>query len=308
MAAPTVLLGEFNIKGVSECIPGEIVRTYEDLEQVVYNMASKDPRENLLHFHFSHGVCEGVLSAVLWNTNAYFNSETFVKDGKLRVFAHFRAKGAGVKKESEDGSELEKSETATSSVQSITNSTLVPTMAATVEQEDQNIVYISDDSEDEGAGAGADASDSTNDSTQPRLRGGPANSRTMVWLYDPTIHPPLPVGVSPEVWEQDFNFALVNDAAPGEPLYFARFSTCSRNRRSKIAHARMILGKYGIESPNPCTKCIAKKKVCRIYHPALEKPASSIGAKPAPVKLLGLGATCAACRVNGFGEKCRIAE
>jgi hypothetical protein len=63
--------------------------------------------------------------------------------------------------------------------------------------------------------------------------------------FDPSIHSPLPARVTLETLKRDLDRVVRENAKETDPLHHSRWNALDANTRKKIAHARLIKGKYG---------------------------------------------------------------
>ena len=97
-------------------------------------------------------------------------------------------------------------------------------------------------------------------------------------------------------WASDYLHAVsvFNPPAPDEPGYSPKWSSLHERTRTKLAHARLIDGTYGVNPEEPCEYCqrsmqpawTGRRRQCRVYIRSLK------------VRQNYLGVACSACRAN----------
>jgi hypothetical protein len=76
----------------------------------------------------------------------------------------------------------------------------------------------------------------------------------------------------------DFDAALSSNAPKGKYGHKDNWDDIAREYKSKIAHAKLIKGKYGVPSPYACEHCASKDIAYRIYNPDLQAARATQGA------------------------------
>ncbi|KAF1960565.1 hypothetical protein CC80DRAFT_386570, partial [Byssothecium circinans] len=297
MALPTILLREFQTDSISDWVPGKLAQTYQvwlpvrccQLEALSFGILNRDSKQWSVHFHLEDGVCEGKALPLLWNNAAYFD-ESCLQAGKLHLFAHFEPVEAP-----RTHSSIPRTGSMAPSTSVNTESTRPPTHSSSATMVDEielelplnsqkwrspnkpltlprkhkhaKIRDLSSGSDSEGSGEtqflmspsdqGAELEDEDhNDSAQHN----PASFKT----------PQLPPDATADQHWIDFEAAVASNAPFGQYGYRANWDDVSKGHRTRVAHARMINGIYGIPAPVACDLCAKKGLTCRIYHPNLK--------------------------------------
>ncbi|KAF2202812.1 hypothetical protein GQ43DRAFT_479578 [Delitschia confertaspora ATCC 74209] len=98
-------------------------------------------------------------------------------------------------------------------------------------------------------------------------------------------------GPSLESHAVEFDSCLTVSALPGQYGHRENFNEMKSSSKRRIAHSRLIRGRYGVPSMPPCERCTANGFLCRVYHPRLAQQ----------LKLR----TCGECQMSG--QACRRA-
>lgn len=90
-----------------------------------------------------------------------------------------------------------------------------------------------------------------------------------------TLPPPL----DRSEYTADFEAAQSTNAPPGSFGHrpSTQWTRAHPNVRTRITHARMIHGKYGVIAPESCLACRKRGTVCMLYHPGLENVGRALG-------------------------------
>ncbi|PSN69175.1 hypothetical protein BS50DRAFT_490023 [Corynespora cassiicola Philippines] len=289
MALPVVLLREFQTNTISNWAPGKLVLTYEvsirlqcnpQLELLACETLSRNSKEWDVHFHFENGACEGKALPLLWDKGVYFD-ESCLKEWKLHLFAHFERSEAistgkqthsiqdtGTTKSPEDSlSQIDKISPYGSN--DIGSSILVP-----VDHHDQSVqlsATLNIPRKRRPSKVYDLSSISDSDNTLVLREDGnkyenvleAASSRTPIVLPSP---PPE------ERYRADFLLASTINASEGQFGHRPKqlWDKALYQARTRIAHAKLIHGRYGVIIPKRCESCLERGVACLAYHPRLK--------------------------------------
>lgn len=303
MALPLILLREFQSATISDYIPGRLVSTYQvclqiyvafdvtdnerKLEFMSHRVLSKGSKNFSVHFHFDDLHWEGKALPSLWNDGAYLNPEC-LRGGKLHLFAHFEKSKA-------------RSLAPRTPAISTTPSLCIPTTEETPLEQSQLAVRRQQQSEiDFLSDSDSDTSGETNFLLSPskseRMSDDDDDDHEKEEEHDVRVQesrPPFPLSVTTIGHAIDFKKACLSNAPKGKFGHKERWDNISKPYKAYIAHAKLIKGKYGLPSAQPCTHCVRMRLVCRIYHPDLRRFKNKPG-------------SCGECLLNG--RKCSINE
>jgi len=89
----------------------------------------------------------------------------------------------------------------------------------------------------------------------------------------------LPSPPSGREYTSDFNKATSGNAPPGAfgHRLASEWDTANAYNRTRIAHAKLIHGKYGVLVPKSCSNCRNGGTACLVYHPNLDGDGRALG-------------------------------
>lgn len=228
----------------------------------------------------------------MWNTAAYFD-DSYLQDGKLHLFAHFERNGAErptadvtpsiqtppsvvLNSNTTSGATISCSSKENSATLSRRDSNTIPTR--TLKQPLLRAARNRSRIQTRVPDTDSESSDETYRPVSRRDRrtrslsadsSGLGNAH-LSGIDEVVVTLPLPADVSSDQHALDYEAALSTNAAPHEYGYKKNFDRVGAHFHTKIAHARLIKGKYGAPAPSKCARCSEKGLECRIYHPDLK--------------------------------------
>ncbi|KAF2659098.1 hypothetical protein K491DRAFT_215789 [Lophiostoma macrostomum CBS 122681] len=309
MAPPSILLREFNTEGISDLVPGKLAQTYQQLERLALGIGSRSSDQWNVHFHFEDGNCEGKALPYLWDSGAYFDDESCLANGKLRLFAHFETKtGRHVNEASTPKENPQRNDaprdvppSAVLNVEAPPNNKRGPILrrgegGALVNEYGRPVTIKSKPKHNHLSTSSntrsrvlelSPASESDSDaSSETQFVMSPSEGNNGDESEDDTndrhpltaaTSPTLPQGVTLEQYALDFKVYNSINAPPDDYGHKHNWDTISQGYRDTIAHCRLIRGIYGTPALSPCERCKNMGLQCRVYHPDLKRPSETCG-------------------------------
>ncbi|KAH7128239.1 hypothetical protein B0J11DRAFT_504723 [Dendryphion nanum] len=244
---PPILLREFDMADMGVDVPGNMVKSYQALENLCYKLFSKSRDDYELHIHTKSGACKGKVVATIWNSGSYFNDAGLV-DGYRELYAHFKLKTSD-----------------TSTPRNKPSNALRRSNRGGALNGNQMHVQKSgnyhkeqcDDNHDEESydmSKAEDGDDSQEHST-----------------HEESQYPALPADATPENWKR-WHEVYKNEPAPlGDLCYRSNWESLDKRTKRELSHARLINESFGVDAITPCYLCIRGNLVCRIYHPSVQQ-------------------------------------
>ncbi|KAH7084543.1 hypothetical protein FB567DRAFT_529225 [Paraphoma chrysanthemicola] len=302
-ALPTVLLSSFSTPHASILVTESFSKQHEKLISLTYHRFSNDYPKSDWDVHFHHdcahimnGRCEAEIDDFLYDEGEYF-TERYMHEGKLRLYAHFVAKGP----------------------RSLAQWAPEPLIMPMLPREDlgdwlgssaQNAIKI-DSSPRPNKRVFPDVIDHF-DCYSEYLPSHDFTFQLPMTSITTTVKGPsvamrprpsaeytsLPMGATALQFLIDHE-SMVSKGPPDDSRHYRRdYALCNTAKKRGIAHALLMDGDfYGVEASQPCVSCVKRGEKCRIYHPDMH--VLPWKADLIDVNKRGVGAQCAMCRAKG---------
>lgn len=121
--------------------------------------------------------------------------------------------------------------------------------------------------------------------------------------YNPSVHPPLPTEANLHNFLRDYQDA--QDINIRDEFHRSdRANSIHIVTKCRIARARLMIGKYGMDPIKPCLRCKSLGRKCRVFHPLVY----TWNRRKSGVRFKEGGAPCAWCTYqSGFcNAECEV--
>jgi hypothetical protein len=265
---------------------------------LAYGILAKDRKQWDVHFHLEDGLCEGKTLPLLWDNGAYFDSGCLI-GGKLHLFAHF-----------------EKKDTGNLALATTVMSTTTPFSRSNTERPTPNLEHLNSLNALHQTGLSISAQERpvkqarlnssiprrekrtiVHDLSDSRSYGSSEIQLLLSSSHDDRlsdeedeVHHVDQGPRSGETQQQlatkatavnyaiDYDAALSCNASKGKYGHKVNWDDIAKEHKSRIAHAKLIKGIYGLPAPASCERCAAEGVACRVYRPDLQAARDTPGA------------------------------